>query len=304
MPIARPDFIRALSKVFGKEKTFNWHNNFIEKKAEKYWSSAFATLDLQPPAHLDKVQKSIFSQLISNGIATVSGKEFLGADFDLLLQVEEDYNIWVNKNPTKATDEKSYEQKLWGGPNISRFPTDIDMQMALHHKFRTLATAYFQQQPQLFYCDYWHTVVGGQSQRVASQNWHRDLEDKRLLKVFIYFNDIAADNGAFQYVQESALALKYGKKYPHQLSHSIYGAEMNQFIESELPDKIFTGVAEKYTIIFADTTGFHRGGFAKSGERKLFHFFYTSAKTPHVFGTVVKADSDLPADILPYIHLV
>ena len=36
MPIARPDYVRAISKVLGKERVFNWHNLQIEKKGDKY----------------------------------------------------------------------------------------------------------------------------------------------------------------------------------------------------------------------------------------------------------------------------
>jgi hypothetical protein len=303
MPIARPPHIRAISKLLGKARTFEWHNNAIEATAAKNWSAAFANLQTQPPANLDAVQSRLFAELMTVGIATVPAKDFLGSDFEMLLNVERDYQDWVEKAPVQATNAKSYEQKKWGGPNVLRNPADADMQLALHPKFRALAAAYFQQQPQLFYSDYWHTVVTGQSKRVASQNWHRDLEDKRLLKVFIYFNDITAENGAFQYVKASALPLKYGQKFPHKLSHSIYGDELNAHVESELSAQIFTGVAEKYTIIFADTTGFHRGGFAHQGERKLFHFFYTSAKTPHVFGTVVASDARLSAEVSPFVKM-
>jgi hypothetical protein len=74
-------------------------------------------------------------------------------------------------------------------------------------------------------------------------------------------------------------------------------------VESELSAQIFTGVAEKYTIIFADTTGFHRGGFAHQGERKLFHFFYTSAQSPHVFGTVVANNAQVSAEVSPFLKM-
>jgi hypothetical protein len=36
-----------------------------------------------------------------------------------------------------------------------------------------------------------------------SQLWHRDAEDRRLIKVFIYLNDVGSQNGPFCYIPKT-----------------------------------------------------------------------------------------------------
>jgi ectoine hydroxylase-related dioxygenase (phytanoyl-CoA dioxygenase family) len=183
-----------------------------------------------------------------------------------------------------SDNKKFYEHKM----NAER-KTVIDQnswlyKIATNEKFVKIARSYFGSQGcSLFYADYWHTVPTD-SDRIASQVWHRDSEDSRLLKVFIYLNDIKEDNGCFEFLKKTSKGLKYGDLEPHfKVSQSVRATkDTNKFI-SENEQLVFKGIANKFDVIFCDTTGFHRGGFVKIGNRKLVNLIYVSNNCPHIY---------------------
>lgn len=101
----------------------------------------------------------------------------------------------------------------------------------------------------------------------ASQEWHRDPEDQQLVKVFLYINDVDEGSGPFIYLKKSHIFGKWRGLFPQKPPRGSAGNE------SKIPtdDKVIC-TGKKGTIIFCDTSGLHRGGHAKTGNR----FMYTS----------------------------
>ena len=129
----------------------------------------------------------------------------------------------------------------------------------------------------LYYVDNWFTVpYPSAEKRVASQRWHRDPEDEHVVKVFVYLSDVDEDAGAFEYIRDSAPGGRYGELWPWEADGSFYPpqAELAQAVSSD--DRLtLTGPAG--TMIFADTSGFHRGGFARTKPRVLATFTYVGS---------------------------
>jgi hypothetical protein len=102
---------------------------------------------------------------------------------------------------------------------------------------------------------------------VASQRWHRDPEDDHIVKMFIYFSDVDEEAGPFEYVRDSAAGGKYGDVFPWGQGHRYPSAgELEAAVDAD--DRVtMTGPAG--TVIFCDTAGFHRGGFARTRPRIL-----------------------------------
>ena len=70
---------------------------------------------------------------------------------------------------------------------------------------RDLANTYLGLWSKLEYVDMWYSVPQAADEaRVASQRWHRDFNDKHLLKAFLYLVDVDEGTGPFQYVPGSA----------------------------------------------------------------------------------------------------
>ena len=67
-----------------------------------------------------------------------------------------------------------------------------------------VANAYLQLWAKLSYVDLWYTAQQpAGDERVASQNWHVDFDDRHLLKAFVYLSDVSGDHGPFEYVRGS-----------------------------------------------------------------------------------------------------
>jgi len=67
---------------------------------------------------------------------------------------------------------------------------DIFVRFPLQKPVLAIANAYFGMYTQLRYYDVWHTFATGVPAR-DSQLWHRDPEDRYILKVFVYLSDAA-----------------------------------------------------------------------------------------------------------------
>ena len=67
-----------------------------------------------------------------------------------------------------------------------------------------IANTYLEMWSKLEYVDVWYSVPQpADAERISSQRWHRDYNDKHLLKVFLYLVDVDEHMGPFQYVPGS-----------------------------------------------------------------------------------------------------
>jgi hypothetical protein len=139
-----------------------------------------------------------------------------------------------------------------------------------------VANAYLRMWSKLEYIDVWYSVPqAASSERVSSQRWHRDYNDKHLLKAFLYLVDVDEDMGPFQYVPGS----QPGGPYADAWAWTPLG--QNYPTEEELEERIPTSavhafVAPRATLIFCNTAGFHRGGFSTTDPRVLATVTYSS----------------------------
>ena len=139
-----------------------------------------------------------------------------------------------------------------------------------------VANAYLHLWAKLSYVDLWYTAQQPASdERVASQNWHVDFDDKHLLKAFVYLSDVGTDHGPFEYVPGSQpggrhhdvrpwVPMGYGRVDDADVARSVPAEEIASF----------TG--PKGTLILCNTSGLHRGGFATAGPRVLATATYCS----------------------------
>lgn len=134
--------------------------------------------------------------------------------------------------------------------------------------------------------DLWCVLPDAQEKpREWSQSWHRDPEAERLVKVFLFLEDVTADSGPFEYVassQDGGFAeLCPARRYPeHDIDPLIPAAAKRRF------------VAPAGTLVFANTSGLHRGGYTKSRRRLNCVFTYLPDNRPAKFTL-----ESLPADL-------
>jgi Phytanoyl-CoA dioxygenase (PhyH) len=139
-----------------------------------------------------------------------------------------------------------------------------------------LANAYLRMWSKLEYVDEWYSVPQPESaERVSSQRWHRDFNDKHLLKAFLYLVDVDEQMGPFQYVAGSQPGGPYADAWPWRPLGENYPTESE--LEERIPSsavRVFVG--PKATLVFCNTCGFHRGGFSTTNPRVLATATYSS----------------------------
>jgi hypothetical protein len=132
-----------------------------------------------------------------------------------------------------------------------------------------LVSSYMNLWPKFIYTDAWYSIPMDPGKRIGSQEWHRDPEDKQMVKVYLYFSEVDESAGAMEYILGTSnthgrQGLKIGK---------WNAAGVNLYPSAELVEQSFSAsqrfscTGQVGTLLFCDTTGLHRGGISRSRPR-------------------------------------
>lgn len=108
---------------------------------------------------------------------------------------------------------------------------------------------------------WWIPPLKGNTKRQRSQNWHIDPEGKKVIKVFIYFNDVF--DSCMQMiptVRRSNLVRLYSKMAIR--SYGLYPDNRQKKIIEYFSDDIISFTLKEGQILIADTSHIHRGGYS------------------------------------------
>jgi hypothetical protein len=107
---------------------------------------------------------------------------------------------------------------------------------------------------------------------VGTRQWHRDIEDRRMLKILVWLNDVAPDGGPFTYVpgetsDRVVRELRYAGGYVDDATITrLAGA-----------DAVRQATGPRWTAVIVDTSRvFHRGAPPTGVERYAMTFTWTS----------------------------
>jgi hypothetical protein len=148
----------------------------------------------------------------------------------------------------------------------------------LNDYFIELSTRFLKIDPLIYNVLFW---IHGERPlgRSGSQNWHRDGEDYKLMKVFIYYHDVEEENGALQYVPNSYCGgnfiLNQGKTTFEDYIYSNGGSYNMTSEQTEICNN--AAVTFKGTVgdvIITNNSGYHRGGLVSKGFRCMSHALY------------------------------
>ena len=144
------------------------------------------------------------------------------------------------------------------------------------HRLLDVANAYLRLWAKLSYVDLWYTAQQpAGDERVASQNWHVDFDDRHLLKAFVYLSDVGTGHGPFEYVPGSQPGGRHHDVRPWVPMG--YGRVDDADVAQSVPaEEIASFTGPKGTLILCNTSGLHRGGFATAGPRVLATATYCS----------------------------
>lgn len=235
---------------------------------------------------LDDVQQGALEALRRDGIAIVAFDE-LFRDESLWTELRDDVGRFAASTeaqltePRRAVKGKSFIERrfLTKGADAGFGLDNRWLRLSVSSPLLDVVNAYRGEPVHVIDFDNWYTIPDPEAvDRVKSQQWHRDPWDEHITKVFVYFSDVYEDAGPFEYVRGSAPGGPHGDLWPWQ-PEGVYPPQ-DEF-EAAVPRSDWvTATGPAGTVIFCDTSGFHRGGWAKSKPRILsVHTYVGSAST-------------------------
>jgi hypothetical protein len=244
----------------------------------------------EPPALGDAQQRAL-DALRSVGVAVISFSDLFD-DGAVWAELEEDMREFVvaterdlpslSQDELKALHGKSYLIRRFrppkgdpGGKRARLLPSNPWVRFGVSPQILDVVNAYRGHLVRLHDVDNWYTVPDPQAaERVASQRWHRDGWENHIVKVFTYFSDVDAEAGPFEYIRGSTTDGRYGSIWPWEESE-VYPPQDELGAAIDEADCLsLTGPPG--TIVICDTSGFHRGGFARTRPRILSYHTYLS----------------------------
>jgi phytanoyl-CoA dioxygenase PhyH len=275
---ARVNHVAAAIERRGVIATYEAHDRLLANRASRRrYSHA-------PPA-LEDVQRDVVRRLRNDGYATLSFSELvpdpavwadLEADAERFIR-ETESGLAAEQAGTETTLKRRAGKEFvvrkysWG----ARLGLDDPwLRAGINQRLLDVANAYLGMWSKLEYVDVWYTPPAGGDERKSSQRWHRDFNDRHLLKGFIYLVDVDEDTGPFEYVPGSAPGGELEALWPWRPLGENYPPD-DEFAE-RINGRSVSFVAPKGTIILCNTAGFHRGGFARANPRALATFTWDS----------------------------
>lgn len=271
------------------------YNRIVNYKYRSEWQNYLESSELQPH------QRDILDSLERDGVSVCSVNTLVREpDLEKCLS-------WIQKNEKQAVPRPkkkfllSYTPKE-DGVGVLDLSNPI-IATILDKSVLEIVCAYLQYIPQLFEVYIEKTIPVGEAEPQFSQNWHRDPEEKKTLKVFLYLSDVDSNSGPFTYLKGSQPTNgkkdRYARMFPQKLPHGSYPKNAN-FAKGVNEADIFEATSKAGTIIFCDTAGLHKGGHAKSKSRIMATAVFPSKKysEKRIFNSIKWDESRIPDDLL------
>ena len=278
--------LRRAAGYYGGQMTGQLTNTYLGMKHRLQWAvtrnpASERQFRANPPA-LTEAQRRIADELSRTGIAVTSA-EALGLPEEARRALAAMLDEFVASEHVRAAlsvDAESFSRRAPKGDDymLKRFPegpvipaSSPLLRVGLSPMMLGVVNTYLHLWAELTYTDLWHTIPVDIGRRIGSQRWHRDPEDRRMVKVYYYHAPVTEESGPLEYVRESHSSGRFGKLWswhPTVLHTERYPKE--QELERAVPREqrvLATGPAE--TIVFCDTSGLHRGGISHGAPRIL-----------------------------------
>ena len=274
LPLSGEEIYEVKRFFHDQRREPNFWRDTLNQASKALWQEA--------SRELNPTEQRIVDSLRNDGIAISSVQELFPGQNTLPRLLEE---LAVRQRNLASSEYKSdfkkasFTQFLHGGggshpelimedPGISEFLSDTVLHIIGGYLGSAAKFIRFSMQST--------RVVDSAADRAQSQRWHRDPDDRHIPKVFIYLNDVTSKGtGPFEYLKGSHSGGHRSTLFPQTPPFGMYppDGEVEQHISD---DEIVTGFGEAGTVIFADTSGLHRGGFSTENERIMYAGIYVS----------------------------
>jgi hypothetical protein len=249
-------------------------NRVLNRSCRTAWSRhSVALTGVQQRAVRDLQARGISVMRIEELLAEPAATDRLRQDADRLLGRPDVARQIVEHR--SQFGGKDYVIRAFGGDVAVDLSNEL-LKLALDERVIAVANTYLGMCSRLKYVDLWYNVPGDPAAReIASQRWHRDYDDYRMVKLFLYLVDVDDRNGPFTYMPETHAGGRWGALFPSTPpSGSVPEDGALEAAVGAGTSLVCTGSAG--TLVLADTAGFHKGGRAVGRPRILFTATYAS----------------------------
>jgi hypothetical protein len=245
-------------------------------------------LETFSPPELDGVQQRVLETMQRDGIALVPFDELFGDPqlWDTLSADIAEFTSYTEANLDELRAQQKKKSYLIRRFLKSGTPFGLDdrwLRLGLSSRILDIVNSYRGELTWMIDVDNWYTIPDPEAEdRIASQRWHRDPWDNHIVKVFTYFSDVDADAGPFEYLQGSPAGGRNAHLWPWEgdevfEAHGLYPPQ-DEFESTAPAEDVLTATGPAGTMVFADTSGFHRGGWTRSKPRILAYCSYVSTR--------------------------
>jgi hypothetical protein len=240
---------------------------------------------LFPPA-LDDVQRELLDQLWGRGIAITTVERLgLQAAFAELEDWVRCYDAAMAPALARRREHaenpgfKTYLVEMLG-PRPVLNPRSISVRFSLQAAVLNVVNSYFGMYTRLLQFNLWRNFATAAPPR-NSQLWHRDPDDRQIVKLFVYLSDVDAGAGPLSYVPGTH---SRGQLRVRPESHLEEAGDPLRSTDAQMsavvpPDRWLTATGGKGTLVLVDTRGYHKGGLARERDRVLYTAMFTSQRS-------------------------
>ena len=228
----------------------------------------------------------VVQELNQKGIATTSVSQLLGTDScyselqAVIAEEETQLAEHLAQARRKASEQQTGRQKPYLFELLGQHPVldkqSVFARFALQQPIVDVANAYFGMYVRLRYYNVWYNFPTD-AEPSQSQLWHRDPEDRYILKVFVCLTPVDDDNGPFTYAAGTHAKgpIRGRPAFSHMDGQTprTNDLQMKEFVP---PSHWVKGVGPAGTMFIADTRGYHKGGLARKRDRLLYTCEFTS----------------------------
>lgn len=117
---------------------------------------------------------------------------------------------------------------------------------------------------------------------VTTELWHRDLEDRRVIKLFVYLSDVATETGPYEYIPRSKVTLAIVRQIQASFMKRIVAHPYDMGISDDEMAAIVprtdwqTCEGAAGTVLFSDPVAVFHHGKSRMQRRSALFFVYTA----------------------------
>lgn len=265
------------------------------------------TLDRRTVAARTAAAKSLVEDLRVYGIATIDIDELCGTGtLDTILQNERLQDVDRRVRDRKQHREQLFNQKkisetdyylvdLWEEERVFD-PADSFLKLCINNAILEVVNTYMGMYSKMRFWELKTAIYTPRTKgKLQSQAWHTDRGDRAGVKVFLYISDVSKHDGPYTYLRYSHRGSRWENL---ALRTPPFGLAVPK--ESIVPEDIQFCVGKRGTLIFADTSGVHSGGYIvnEKRQRTMLTISYTSQASP--WPARYKVSQDVQMELLPY----